>query len=123
MEIYDFKEYVKLKNPKPGTRFSQNILTDKQGGKKLGGIMVVLPPGEEVVYHYHKERESLLIGISGEATEIIEGKEIPFQANEVLFIPALEKHGMVNRSGKEFRYLEFFTTPPDGQPDRIDVPR
>lgn len=53
-----------------------------------------------------------LIAISGEATEIIESKEIPIKANDILFIPAGEKHGMANKADKEFRFIEFFTGSP-----------
>ncbi len=39
---------------------------------------------------------------------------MPIKAGDVLFIPAGEKHQTINRSGKDFRYLEFFTCPPLG---------
>ena len=54
------------------------------------------------------------MAISGEATEILEGKEIPIKAGDVIFIPRREKHTTVNTSHQEFRYLEFFTCPPVG---------
>jgi len=54
----------------------------------------------------------IIILISGEATEVIEGKETSIKAGDVLFIPAGEKHTTINRSTQDFRYLEFFTSPP-----------
>jgi len=69
-------------------------------------------PGSQVPYHYHERRESIIIVISGEAIEVIEGKEIPIKAGDVLHIPAGEKHTTINRSDKDFRYLEFYTSPP-----------
>jgi len=45
--------------------------------------------------------------ISGEATEILEGKKIPIKPG-CDFHPA-EKNTHVNTSQQEFRYLEFFT--------------
>lgn len=71
-------------------------------------------------YHYHNNRESILIAISGEAIEVIEGKEIPIKAGDVLYIPSGEKHTTINRSDKDFRYLEFFTYPPLGA-DFVEV--
>ncbi|MFC1943695.1 cupin domain-containing protein [Chloroflexota bacterium] len=71
----------------------------------------MLAPGTQLPYHYHDKRESIIITISGEVTEIIEGEEIPIKTNEVMYIPAQEKHTVVNKTDKEFRYLEFFTYP------------
>jgi quercetin dioxygenase-like cupin family protein len=72
----------------------------------------LLVPGSQVPYHYHNDRESIIIVISGEAIEVVEGKETPIKAGDILFIPAGEKHSMINRSNQDFRYLEFFTFPP-----------
>lgn len=120
MEIYRIGEYIKKENLTPGERNVQQILTSAQKAQNMGGIFAILPAGSKVPYHYHNKRESIIIAISGEATEIIEGKEIPFKANDVLYIPAIEKHGTVNRTSKDFRYLEFFTSEP-GARDFIEV--
>ena len=112
MEVYKAEEYNKMENPNPGAFFRQEILTTEQKAKDLGGMFGLLPPGTEVPYHYHAKRESVIIAISGEAIEVVEGEETPIKANEVLFIPAGEKHQTVNRSDKDFRYLEFYTCPP-----------
>ncbi len=84
----------------------------EDGAKDLGGMFGLLPPGSRVPYHFHKRRESVIVVISGEATEVIAGKEITVKAGDILYIPAGEKHATINRSGSDFRYLEFFTTPP-----------
>ena len=120
MEIFRIEKFIKAENPNPSVRYTQEILTDKHKAENLGGIFAVLVPGGQVPYHFHSKRESIIIIISGEATEIIEGEEIPIKANDILFIPAGEKHGMVNRTEKEFRYIEFFTGTP-GVVDRIEV--
>ena len=87
-------------------------LTKEQKAENLGGLFGILTPGSQGTYHFHHKRESIIIAISGEATLIIEGDEVPIKANEVLYIPAGEKHMTVNKTGKDFRYLEFFTHPP-----------
>ena len=76
--------------------------------------MVILPPGQSVPYHYHKNRESILMVLSGEAVELYEDKEYPIQAGDVIFVPAGAKHAVINRSDQEIRFLEFFTHPPMG---------
>ena len=120
MEIFRIEEFIKMTNPNHNTRYRQEILTNKQRAEDLRGIFIVLVPGDEVPYHFHNKRESIIIAISGEATEIVEGEEIPIKANDILYIPAGEKHGMMNRTDKDFRYLEFFTCSP-GVEDRIVV--
>ena len=71
-------------------------------------------------YRFHNKRESIIIAISGESTEIVEGKETPIKAGDVMYIPAGGKHVTVNRTDEDFRYLEFFTCPP-GPADFIEV--
>ena len=120
MEIFKIGEYIKKKNPNPGERYVQELLTSKQRAENMGGIFAVLSAGGKVPYHYHNKRESIIIAISGEATEVVEGEETPIKANDVLYIPAGEKHGTINRTDKDFRYLEFFTSEP-GVRDFIEV--
>jgi uncharacterized cupin superfamily protein len=112
MKIYKTEEYTKMENPNPGAFYRAEILSSEHNAKDLGGIFGLLVPGSQPPYHYHKNRESIIMAISGEAIEIIEGKEFPIKAGDVLYIPAGEKHTTVNRSAKDFRYLEFFTCPP-----------
>ncbi len=120
MKIFRYEEFARIENPDPGTRYRQDILTNEPKAENLGGLFGLLPPDGQVSYHFHNKRESIIIAISGEATEIVEGKEIPIKANDVLYIPAGEKHMTVNKTGSDFRYLEFFTYPPV-MADRVEV--
>ena len=120
MEMVKIGEYTIMENPTPGQRFVKSILPDEQRVVNLRGICVLLPPGNQVPYHFHNERESIIIAISGKATEIVEGKKFPVETDDVLYIPAKEKHGLVNTSDKDFRYLEFFTGGP-GVVDFVEV--
>ncbi len=121
MEIFKIEEFIKKESPNPGERFVQQLLTREKKAKNIGGILVVLPAGGKTPYHFHNKRESVIIPISGEATEIFEGKEIQIKPNDVLYIPPIEKHGMINRTDKDFRYLEFFTADAGGVLDFIEV--
>lgn len=120
MKMFKSGEYVQMANPTPGKPYRPEILVKDDGAKSLGGMFGLLVPGSQVPYHYHVNRESVIIVISGEGTEVIEGREIPIKAGDILFIPAGEKHTTINRSANDFRYLEFFTCPPVGA-DFVEV--
>ena len=120
MKIFKSEEYIKMENPTPGKPHRPEVLTAEHGAKNLGGMFGLLVPGSQVPYHYHNQRESVIIAISGEATEVIEGKEFSIRAGDILFIPVGEKHTTINRSAQDFRYLEFFTFPPVGA-DFVEV--
>ena len=118
MEVFKTAEYIKKPNPEPDKRLSQQLLEKK--AENLTGLFGVLPAGGQTPYHFHNKRESVLIIISGQAKEVVEGKKIPIQTGDILFIPTKQKHGIVNDSDKEFRYIEFQTGDPN-VPDRVDV--
>ena len=120
MEIYSIDDFTKVKSPEQCTRYKDEFLTTGKNTENIGGLFSVLAPGVEMPYHFHQKRESILVVISGEAIEIVEGKEVPIKANDILFIPPGEKHTTANRSDKDFCYLEFFTCPPS-RGDFIEV--
>lgn len=112
MKIIKIDELRAIENPTPGEPYRPEIRLDEERFRALGGMFGLLVPGSQVPYHYHQNRESIVIPISGEAVEIIEGNETVVRPGDVLLIPAGEKHTTVNRSGRDFRYVEFFTSPP-----------
>jgi len=112
MKVFKSEEYITMANPAPGTSYRPEILTKEHQAKNLGGMFGLLVASSQVPYHYHNHRESIIIVLSGEGTEVIESQEIAIKAGDVLFIPAGEKHTTINRSNQDFRYLEFFTCPP-----------
>jgi uncharacterized cupin superfamily protein len=120
MKIFRTEEYIRLKNPTPGQLYRPEILSAADGARDMGGMLGLLVPGSRVPYHYHRNRESVLFIISGEGIEIVEGEEFSVKAGDILFIPAGEKHAILNRSDHELRYLEFFTCPPVGA-DFVEV--
>ena len=118
MEIFKTDAFMHMSNPTPGEIYRMDLLTPEKGVKKLGGFLVIIPPGGEMPYHYHEKRESIIVLIRGEATETVEGKAYHVKSGDVLFIHAGEKHKIVNPSDKDLQYLEFFT-PLD--PDFIEI--
>ena len=119
MRLFRIEEFIRMKNPNPGKPFKQDILTRNEEPDSLGGIFGILEPGTQVPYHVHNKRHTVIIAISGEATAIIEGKEIPIKTHDVLHISPGEKHMTVNKTNTAFRYLGFFTFPSLG--DIIEV--
>jgi mannose-6-phosphate isomerase-like protein (cupin superfamily) len=109
MKIFRSEEYLKVKNQTPDRSYRPEILTADDQAKNLGGLFGLFPPGTQVPYHYHKNRESLIVVISGEGIEVIEGEETPIKAGDVLYIPAGEKHTTINRSNQDLRFFEFST--------------
>ncbi len=118
MELFKIGDYIKKVNPKPDERLTVQLLEKK--AESMVGMFIVLPPGGSTPYHFHAKRESILIVVSGKAKELVEGKKIPIEANDILFIPTKQKHGVLNDSGKEFRFIEFQAGNPD-VPDRVEV--
>ena len=111
MKILKTSDFIKAENPTPGEFFRSDILTREDKGRELGGIFAILEAGNKVPYHYHEKRESIIVVISGEATEIVEGEQFPIEKGDVLFIPSRERHGMINGSDQDVRYIEFWTYP------------
>jgi quercetin dioxygenase-like cupin family protein len=112
MKIFSLETYARMANPEPGQIYRPEILTAADGASDMGGMLGLLPPGKQIPYHYHKNRESVIIAIGGEAVEIVENQEYPFPAGTIFHIAAGEKHMTVNRSDQDFRYIEFYTCPP-----------
>ncbi len=115
MEVFRTEEYAKTGIPDAEEYYRRVILSDVHRARNLGGIFCQLLPGAKLPYHYHKNRESIIILISGEGVEIVDDRETNIKAGDVLYIPAGEKHMMVNRSKNTIRYLEFFT------PTAVDI--
>lgn len=114
-KLFKTGDFIKMTSPTPAELYRLELLTDKNDAKNLGGIFGIMPPaapGAKPAYRYHKNRESIIMVISGEATEMVEGQTIPLKAGDVIFIPPMVKYTIMNNPGKDFRYIEFFTHPP-----------
>lgn len=109
MKIFDTEAYSKVKDPTPGI-----VLAEEDGAKKLGGVLIVLKPKAEGVYHYHERTEAVYVIVSGAPSIINEGVETEVKVGDVIFMPAGEKHVAVNRTDKIASFFEFFTDPPVG---------
>ena len=115
-KLFRADEFIEMTSPTPGKTYLVETLTDKEGANHLGGDFFITPPtppGAKPTYHYHKNRESIILMLSGEGTAMmIEGQSVSLKPGDVIFIPSMVKHIVVNHSDKESRFLEFFTHPP-----------
>ena len=111
MKIIKTEEMVQHVNPTPGENHRLDLVTPEQRAKELGGFLSVIPVGGEVPYHFHEKRESLLFLIKGEAVEIVEGKEHPVKAGDVLYIPAGEERHLLTKLRRYARELTKFGKP------------
>ncbi len=120
MKIFKTEEFVRMENPTPGSTYKQDLLK-KLNAQSLSGVFGLVAPGDKGgEYHYHEKGEHVIFIISGEGVELVEEKEIPIKAGDILFVPAGEKHTTVNNSKRELRYLGFFTSTP-GKADRVEL--
>ena len=114
MKLIKTDEFIRMKNPTPGQAYRPLILTSDDKARDLGGQFCLNEPGSQTTFHCHKNNETIRIVLSGEGTHVTltdAGQEIetPMRAGDVLYIPAGEKHRLVNKDSK---FLEFFTNPP-----------
>lgn len=109
MKIFDIEKYRGMEDPVPGI-----ILTGEDNAVKLGGVLIVLKPRAEGVYHYHERTEAVYVIVSGNPSIVNEGTETEVKPGDVIFMPAGEKHVAVNRTDRPASFFEFFTDPPVG---------
>jgi len=113
MKIFRKDELKKILNPDPRENtYRPEVLTEKDNAFSLGGMFGLLEPNSQVPYHYHKNRESVLIIISGEAVEVVDGKEYILREGDIVFLAAMEKHTIKNVSQNDVKYIEFYSSPP-----------
>ena len=71
-----------------------------------------LCPAVKSPFIIHNKCESIFIPIMGEVTVLYEDQERTVTVGDVVYMPPGKKHGLVNRSDKDMRYIECYTKPP-----------
>ena len=107
MKVFNSQEYAKKANPTPKETYRTYLLEELNAESLCGNFTIVKPGDKGGAYHYHEKREHIIFIIEGEGVEIVEGEDFPVKAGDVLFVPAKEKHTIVNKSDKDLRYLGF----------------
>jgi uncharacterized cupin superfamily protein len=97
-----------INDPVPtGKELSVARLAEQAGAEHLGMSLYALRPGQGMVFHYHLQREELLVVLTGRlALRTAPGwRELP--RGEVVSLPRGERgaHGYENRSDELVRVL------------------
>ena len=96
MKIVKGWEEKGVEIPAPYRRTIKVIFApDKEGVEELLFSHAILPAGGRTDYHTH-DRPELIYVVSGRGSCVHEGKETPIQEDVALWVPAGEKHQMIN---------------------------
>lgn len=106
-------ELLATPNPQPGERMRIPVLQEKtESAHFLNGVFGCIPPaqpGNGPNYHYHVKRESIIHLLAGDATEWVDGRAVPLQPGDIIYLSPGVKHSLVNNStSNEVRFIEFF---------------
>jgi len=93
----------------PGTKVPGRNPDWRTGGQGSRRDLCHPSPGSGPPYHYHEKRESLILAVSGEAAEILEGKEIPIKAGDVIYIP--QEKNIPPSTGRTGSFVTWSTSP------------
>lgn len=82
--------------PAPYQRRIKVLLApDKEGVAEVTFSHAILPPGGRTDYHTH-DRPELIFVVSGEGICVHEGEQTPITEDVVMWVPADERHQMIN---------------------------
>ncbi|MCW4039741.1 MAG: cupin domain-containing protein [Candidatus Bathyarchaeota archaeon] len=114
VKLINLGELMKHSATRSDQQTTVTIFDEKDKASKMKALSVTIPPGGSgPKLHYHTQRESWILILSGEGEETVDGKAYPLKANDSIFILANEKHTITNIGQTELKYLEIFTLPSD----------
>jgi mannose-6-phosphate isomerase-like protein (cupin superfamily) len=116
VKLFNLGEFLKRSAPKSSETVGERLIDENDKASKVMALFAIIPPTVESrasKLHYHTERDSFILFLSGEGIETVEGKEYPVKANDLIFIPSKEKHKIVNTGNTELKYIEIYTLPSD----------
>jgi mannose-6-phosphate isomerase-like protein (cupin superfamily) len=83
------------------------LAPDKNGVDELLFSSAVFPPGGRTDYHIHDRAETIYV-VSGEGVCIHEGEETPICADMLMYVPAGEKHQLINTGYAPMKVVAVF---------------
>ncbi len=114
MKLINLEELLKHSATRSDQQTTVTIFDENDKARRMKAISVTIPPGVSgPKLHYHTQRESWILILSGEGEETVDEKTYPLQANDSIFILANEKHSIKNIGQTELKFLEIFTLPSD----------
>jgi mannose-6-phosphate isomerase-like protein (cupin superfamily) len=88
-------------------------------GPRVDWGVILLLAGERLGAHYHEEVEETFYLLSGLATLVADGQEVPLVPGDAVRLPALERHDVRNDGGEPAKLV--FIKCPYLPKDKIDV--
>lgn len=82
---------------------------------------IVVNPGKKLSYQYHYKRQEQWTVIEGDATVVLDDKEINLKYGESIFIPLGAKHRMMNLSDQPVVFIEVQTGTYFGEDDIVRI--
>jgi len=108
MKIVKAWEEEGVEIPAPFQRRIKVIFApDKEGVEELLFSHAILPPGGRTDYHTH-DRPELIYVVSGHGACVHEGQETSIQEDVALWVPAGEKHQMINEGDAPLKLATVF---------------
>jgi quercetin dioxygenase-like cupin family protein len=95
-------------------------ITQVESGKNASVNLVMGPPGSILKMHYHRYHDEITYCIEGQAVMNVSGKELMVKAGDLMYIPALVRHGSEVTGNETLQLISIFAPPFDGK-DRIYV--
>ncbi len=89
-------------------------------GPQIDWGVILLLPGERLGAHYHEQVEETFFLLSGRATLLTGGQEVPLVPGDAVRLTAPEQHDLRNDSDVPARFV--FIKSPYLPKDKIDVP-
>jgi mannose-6-phosphate isomerase-like protein (cupin superfamily) len=80
---------------------------DKGGIKELLFTHAIIYPHSQTDYHAH-DRPELIYIVHGRGKSLCEGKEIPIETDMALWVPAGEKHQIINTGDESMKLATVF---------------
>ena len=79
-------------------------------GEKSQLVAMTIPPGEEIGEEVH-EGDQLLLFIAGSGEAILDGETSSIRANQLVFVPAGQRHNFRNTGSEPLRLLTVYAPP------------
>ncbi len=83
---------------------------DKEGVEEITFSHAILPPEGRTDYHDH-DRPELIYVVSGEGICVSEGEEVPIKEDVAMWVPAGEKHQIINTGYEQIKLATVFIPP------------
>jgi len=80
---------------------------DKEGVEELTFSQAILPPEGRTDYHTH-DRPELIFVVSGQGICFHEGEETPIQEDVAMWVPAGERHQIINSGANPIKLATVF---------------